>query len=70
MARGASKELRREIRHFLGRQIGFPPGTEGFPRYAEKPLTREAIEYLIDIDVLEPQPHLNLWITGDMTSSG
>ena len=52
MPQGVSKALKKEIRSVLGRIIGFPPGTEGFPRYSKVDLTREAIEYLVDLGVL------------------
>ena len=52
MPQGVSKALKKEIRSVLGRIIGFPPGTEGFPRNHEVALTKEAIEYLVDLGVL------------------
>ena len=56
MAKGVSKELEREIRSILDKFVGFPLGTEGYPRRTDSEPEKEATEYLIDIGFLRPCP--------------
>ena len=55
MLKGISRELRQEIRRVLGEEINRSPESNPLGRgLLQEPLTKQAIEYLIDVGAFEP----------------